>query len=61
MKKTITVEEFETLKQSVSTLIDYVEKGLLNADSLKSLHEYSVFFQNLNMIQNLILQDKNIK
>ena len=40
MKKTITVEEFETLKQSVSTLIDYVEKGLLNADSLKSLHEY---------------------
>ena len=40
MKKTITVEEFETLKQSVSTLIDYVEKGILNADSLKSLHEY---------------------
>lgn len=40
MKKTITVEEFEILKQSVSTLIDYVEKGLLNADSLKSLHEY---------------------
>lgn len=40
MKKTITVEEFETLKQSVSILIDYVEKGLLNADSLKSLHEY---------------------
>lgn len=40
MKKTITVEEFETLKQSVSTLIDYVEKGLLNANSLKSLHEY---------------------
>lgn len=40
MKKTITAEEFETLKQSVSTLIDYVEKGLLNADSLKSLHEY---------------------
>lgn len=40
MKKTITVEEFETLKQNVSTLIDYVEKGLLNADSLKSLHEY---------------------
>ena len=40
MKKTITVEEFETLKQSVSTLINYVEKGLLNADSLKSLHEY---------------------
>ena len=40
MKTTITVEEFETLKQSVSTLIDYVEKGLLNADSLKSLHEY---------------------
>ena len=40
MKKTITVEEFVTLKQSVSTLIDYVEKGLLNADSLKSLHEY---------------------
>ena len=40
MKKTLTVEEFETLKQSVSTLIDYVEKGILNADSLKSLHEY---------------------
>lgn len=40
MKTTITVEEFETLKQSVSTLIDYVEKGLLNADSLKILHEY---------------------
>ena len=40
MKTTITVEEFEILKQSVSTLIDYVEKGLLNADSLKSLHEY---------------------
>ena len=40
MKKTITVEEFETLKQSVSTLIDYVEKGILNADSLKSLQEY---------------------
>lgn len=40
MKKTITVEEFEILKQSVSTLIDYVEKGLLTADSLKSLHEY---------------------
>lgn len=40
MKTTITAEEFETLKQSVSTLIDYVEKGLLNADSLKSLHEY---------------------
>lgn len=40
MKTTITVEEFENLKQSVSTLIDYVEKGLLNADSLKSLHEY---------------------
>lgn len=40
MKTTITVEEFEILKQSVSTLIGYVEKGLLNADSLKSLHEY---------------------
>lgn len=40
MKTTITVEEFENLKQSVYTLIDYVEKGLLNADSLKSLHEY---------------------
>ena len=40
MKKTKTVEEYETLKQSVSTLIDYVEKGILNADSLKSLHEY---------------------
>lgn len=40
MKKTITVEEFEILRQSVSTIIDYVEKGLLNADSLKSLHEY---------------------
>ena len=40
MKTTITVEEFENLKQSVSTLIDYVEKGLLNTDSLKSLHEY---------------------
>ena len=40
MKKKITVEEFEILRQSVSTIIDYVEKGLLNADSLKSLHEY---------------------
>lgn len=40
MKTTITVEEFETLRQSVSTLIDHIEKGHLNADSLKSLHEY---------------------
>lgn len=40
MKKTITVEEFEILRQSVSTLIDHVEKGQLNADILKSLHEY---------------------
>lgn len=47
MKKTITVEEFETLKQSVSTLIDYVEKGILNADSLKSLHEY---LQTVNVL-----------
>ena len=40
MKTTITVEEFEILRQSVSTIIDHVEKGQLNADSLKSLHEY---------------------
>ena len=40
MKTTITVEEFEILRQSVSTIIEHVEKGQLNADSLKSLHEY---------------------
>ena len=40
MKTTITVEEFEILRQSVSTIIDHVEKGQLNADSLKSPHEY---------------------
>ena len=39
MKTTITVEEFEILRQSVSTIIDHVEKGQLNADSLKSLHK----------------------
>ena len=40
MKKSITVEEFETLRQGVSTLIDHIEKGQLNLESLKSLHEY---------------------
>ena len=40
MKTTITVEEFEILRQGVSALIDHVEKGQLNADILKSLHEY---------------------
>lgn len=40
MKTTITVEEFEALKQSVSIIIDHVEKGQLNADILKSIHEY---------------------
>ena len=40
MKTTITVEEFEILRQSVSALIDHVEKEQLNADILKSLHEY---------------------
>lgn len=40
MKKSITVEEFETLRQGVSTLIDHIEQGQLNPESLKSLHEY---------------------